>query len=142
MKFLDKISAKANTAVVDKEKSASKAVKGYYAGIGAVAALAMASSPMFAASSGLSNIFKKVSESLKDVYKNIIGISSVIAVVFISICLVIRMVSKNQRSVEEATAWIKRIVITWLILNLLTFFLTYGQDLVQGGQFDNANNDW
>ena len=129
MKFLTKL----NTAAVEKEKSASYIVKGYYAGLAALGAVVAASSPLFA----LNNIFNKVSSSLKNVYTQIMTISSVVAITFIAICLIIRMVSKNQRSVEEATSWAKRIVITWLILNLLSFFLAYGRELTQGGTVTN-----
>lgn len=130
MKFLEKLNTKANNAVVEKEKSASGAVKAYYAGLAAVGAMAVSASPLFA----LNNIFTKVSSSLKNIYNQIFTISTVVAVTFVAICLIIRMVSKNQRSVEEATSWAKRIVITWLILNLLSYFVTYGQELTVGGK--------
>lgn len=132
MKFLTKL----NTAVVEKEKSANNIVKSYYAGLAALSAVVAASSPLFA----LDNIFDKVSSSLKNVYGKIMGISSVVAITFIAVCLIIRMVSKNQRSVEEATSWAKRITITWLILNLLSFFLAYGKELTDGGQV--GEDDW
>ena len=132
MKFLSKLNAKANTAMVEKEKSANNVVKGYYSALAAVGAVAAATSPLFA----ISNIFDKVSDSLKSVYKEIITISSVVAITFIAICLIIRMVSKNQRSVEEATSWAKRIALTWLILNLLSYVLAYGEELTEGGQMD------
>lgn len=132
MKFLTKL----NTAVVEKEKSANNIVKSYYAGLAALSAVVAASSPLFA----LDNIFGKVSSSLKNVYGKIMGISSVVAITFIAVCLIIRMVSKNQRSVEEATSWAKRITITWLILNLLSFFLAYGKELTEGGQV--GEDDW
>ena len=130
MKFLTKL----NTAVVEKEKSANNLVKGYYAGLAALSAVVAASTPLFA----LDNIFEKVSSSLKNVYTQIMTISSVVAITFIAICLIIRMVSKNQRSVEEATSWAKRITITWLILNLLSFFLAYGRELT----VDGTVTDW
>lgn len=130
MKFLEKLNTKANNAVVEKEKSASGAVKAYYAGLAAVGAMAVSASPLFA----LNNIFTKVSSSLKNIYNQILIISTVVAVTFVAICLIIRMVSKNQRSVEEATSWAKRIVITWLILNLLSYFVTYGKELTVGGK--------
>ena len=130
MKFLEKLNTKANNAVVEKEKSASGAVKAYYAGLAAVGAMAVSASPLFA----LNNIFTKVSSSLKNIYNQILIISTVVAVTFVAICLIIRMVSKNQRSVEEATSWAKRIVITWLILNLLNYFVTYGKELTVGGK--------
>ena len=132
MKFLSKLNAKANTAMVEKEKSANNVVKGYYSALAAVGAVAAATSPLFA----IGDIFDKVSDSLKSVYKEIITISSVVAITFIAICLIIRMVSKNQRSVEEATSWAKRIALTWLILNLLSYVLAYGEELTEGGQMD------
>lgn len=130
MKFLEKLNTKANNAVVEKEKSASGAVKAYYAGLAAVGAMAVSASPLFA----LDNIFTKVSNSLKNIYNQVFTISTVVAVTFVAICLIIRMVSKNQRSVEEATSWAKRIVITWLILNLLSYFVAYGKELTVGGK--------
>lgn len=130
MKFLEKLNTKANNAVVEKEKSASGAVKAYYAGLAAVGAMAVSASPLFA----LNNIFTKVSSSLKNIYNQVFTISTVVAVTFVAICLIIRMVSKNQRSVEEATSWAKRIVITWLILNLLNYFVAYGKELTVGGK--------
>lgn len=130
MKFLEKLNTKANNAVVEKEKSASGAVKAYYAGLAAVGAMAVSASPLFA----LNNIFTKVSSSLKNIYNQVFTISTVVAVTFVAICLIIRMVSKNQRSVEEATSWAKRIVITWLILNLLSYFVAYGKELTVGGK--------
>lgn len=133
MKFLDKLNTKANNAVVEKENSANGAVKAYYAGLAAAGAMAMSVSPLFA----LDNIFNKVSSSLKNVYNKIFTVSTVVAVTFVSICLIIRMVSKNQRSVEEATSWAKRIVITWLILNLLSYFVAYGKELTSGGKVTN-----
>lgn len=135
MKFLEKINTKANNAVVEKENSSNSIVKGYYALLAVFGVLAMATAPTFA----LTNIFNKVSSSLKNIYTQIMTISAVVAITFIAICLIIRMVSKNQRSVEEATAWIKRIVITWLILNLLSFFLAYGRELTSGGTVTNWN---
>jgi hypothetical protein len=45
------------------------------------------------------------------------------------------MVSRNQRAVDEATAWLKRIVITWIILNSLGLIVAYIQPLITGGNF-------
>ena len=49
--------------------------------------------------------------------------------------LVVRMVSRNQRAVDEATSWLKRIVITWIVLNSLGFIVTYLQPLVSSGSY-------
>ena len=45
------------------------------------------------------------------------------------------MISRNQRAVEEATGWLKRIVVTWIILNSLGFVVAYLQPLIQGGSY-------
>ena len=49
--------------------------------------------------------------------------------------LLIRMISRNQRAVDEATNWLKRIVVTWIILNSLGFVVAYLQPLIQGGNY-------
>lgn len=51
-----------------------------------------------------------------------------------AIALVVRMISRNQRAVDEATSWLKRIVITWLILSTLGFIIAYLQGFIQGCQ--------
>jgi hypothetical protein len=52
-----------------------------------------------------------------------------------SIALIVRMISRNQRAVDEATSWLKRIVVAWIILNSLGFVVAYLQPLVAGGQY-------
>ena len=49
--------------------------------------------------------------------------------------MIVRMVSRNQRAVDEATSWLKRIVITWIVLNTLGFIVAYLQPLIAGGQY-------
>ena len=70
-------------------------------------------------------IWNRFSTIMKDVYGQIVAISTIVAVTVAAIALVVRMVSRNQRAVDEATAWLKRIVITWIILNSLGFVVTY-----------------
>ena len=45
------------------------------------------------------------------------------------------MISRNERAVAEATSWLKRIVVTWIVLNTLGFVVAYLQPLIQGGQY-------
>ena len=52
-----------------------------------------------------------------------------------AIALLVRMVSRNQRAVDEATSWLKRVVVTWIILNTLGFIVAYLQPLIAGGQY-------
>ena len=52
-----------------------------------------------------------------------------------AIALLVRMISRNERAVAEATSWLKRIVVTWIVLNTLGFIVAYLQPLIQGGQY-------
>lgn len=52
-----------------------------------------------------------------------------------AVALIVRMVSRNQRAVDEATAWLKRIVITWILLNSLGLIIAYLQPLIAGGNY-------
>ena len=51
------------------------------------------------------------------------------------ICLARCMISRNERAVAEASSWLKRIVVTWLVLNTLGFIVAYLQPLIRGGQY-------
>ncbi len=87
--------------------------------------------PMFAAET----IWDRFGTIMKDFYGKIIGISTIVAVVMAAIALIVRMVSRNQKVVDEATAWLKRIVITWIILNSLGLIVAYVQPLIAGGNY-------
>ena len=63
-------------------------------------------------------------------------ISTIVAVTVAAIALLVRMISRNQRAVDEATSWLKRIVITWIILNSLGFIVAYLQPLISGGNYN------
>ena len=65
----------------------------------------------------------------------LVGISTIVAVTVAAIALLVRMVSRNQRAVDEATSWLKRVVVTWIILNTLGFIVAYLQPLIAGGQY-------
>lgn len=102
----------------------------YWSLVAAVSAMVVSVSPVFA-----DTIWDRFSTIMRDVYGQIVGISTIVAVTMAAIALVVRMVSRNQRAVDEATAWLKRIVITWLILNMLGFIVAYMQPLIAGGTY-------
>lgn len=81
-------------------------------------------------------IWTRFSEIMKDVYGELVGISTIVAVTAAAIALIVRMVSRNQRAVDEATSWLKRIVITWIVLNSLGFIVAYLQPLIAGGNYN------
>ena len=72
---------------------------------------------------------------MRDIYGQLVGISTIVAVTVAAIALLVRMVSRNQRAVDEATSWLKRVVVTWIILNTLGFIVAYLQPLIAGGQY-------
>lgn len=72
---------------------------------------------------------------MQDVYGQLVAISTIVAVTVAAVALIVRMVSRNQRAVDEATSWLKRIVITWIVLNSLGFIVAYLQPLIAGGQY-------
>jgi len=81
------------------------------------------------------DIWSKFSDMMKDIYTKLLGISTIVGVTAASVALLIRMISRNQRAVDEATGWLKRIIVTWVVLNSLGFVVSYIQPLVSGGQY-------
>lgn len=73
---------------------------------------------------------------MKDIYGELVAISTIVAVIVAAIALLVRMISRNQRAVDEATSWFKRIVITWIVLNSLGFIVAYLQPLISGGNYN------
>ncbi len=73
---------------------------------------------------------------MKDIYGELVAISTIVAVTVAAIALLVRMISRNQRAVDEATSWLKRIVITWIVLNSLGFIVAYLQPLISGGNYN------
>lgn len=80
-------------------------------------------------------IFDRFSAIMKNVYGELVGISTIVAVTAAAIALLVRMISRNQRAVDEASSWLKRIIITWVVLNTLGFAVAYLQPLIAGGQY-------
>lgn len=78
-------------------------------------------------------VWNKAAEILKDIYTQILGISTVAAITTASIALLLMNFSKSDRTVSESRAWIKRIVITWAILNSLGFIMAYITPFFSGG---------
>lgn len=80
-------------------------------------------------------IWDRFSTIMQDIYGQLVGISTIVAVTVAAIALLVRMISRNQRAVDEATSWLKRVVVTWIILNTLGFIVAYLQPLIAGGQY-------
>ena len=107
----------------------------YWSAVGMASAAMFSLTPVLATGTGTATIWNRFSTILKDVYGQVVAISTIVAVTVAAIALLIRMISRNQRAVDEATNWLKRIVVTWIILNSLGFVVAYLQPLIQGGNY-------
>ena len=97
----------------------SPAKAAYYVFLGSMMFL-MSTQPVYAA-----DVWTKATEIMKDVYNQIVLISTVAAIVTASVALLMMNFSRSGRTVDESRAWLKRICITWAILNGLGFIMAY-----------------
>lgn len=87
--------------------------------------------PAFAAT----DVWSKAKEIMQDIYKQVVAISTIAAIVTASVALLLMNFSRSGRTVDESRAWLKRICITWAILNGLGFIMAYVTPLFAGGQW-------
>ena len=78
-------------------------------------------------------IWEKASEIMSDVYGQVVGISTIAAIVTAAIALLMMNFSRSGRTVDESRAWLKRIIITWAIINGLGFIMSYITPFFAGG---------
>lgn len=130
------------SAIVERATSTKSSVKGFYAAstCGALAVIGAAAAPAVFAS-GLNTIVEKFSEVFSEIYGAVIAVATIVATVLIAICLLLRMISKNPKTAEESTTWIKRIIITWFCLMLLSLFVKFGLDIISGSGA-NTQTPW
>lgn len=102
-----------------------------YTGFLGACMTALLSQPALAADT----LWTKASEVMKDVYTQILGISTIAAIVTAAVALVMMNFSRSGRTVDESRSWLKRIVITWIILNSLGFIMSYITPFFTGGQW-------
>ena len=107
----------------------------YWSAVGFASAAMLSIHPVFATGAGTSTIWNRFSTILQDIYGQVVAVSTIVAVTVGAIALLIRMISRNQRAVDEATNWLKRIIVTWIILNSMGFIVAYLQPLIQGGNY-------
>lgn len=119
--------------MLKQEKARAKSKIFYWTIVAVVMALLVCIQPTFAAET--ETIWDRFSTIMRDFYGKIVAISTIVAVTMAAVALVVRMISRNQKAVDEATAWLKRIVITWIILNSLGFIVAYLQPLITGGNY-------
>ncbi len=81
------------------------------------------------------DMWSKATEIMKDVYNQVVTISTIAAVVTAAVALLLMNFSKNSRTVDESRAWLKRIIISWAILNGLGFIMAYVTPFFSGGTY-------
>ena len=82
------------------------------------------------------DMWTKAESIMKDVYGKILGISTIAAIVTASVALLLMNFSKSGRTVDESRAWLKRIAISWVILNGLGFILAYITPFFSDGKWN------
>ncbi|MCL2105671.1 MAG: fimbrial protein [Oscillospiraceae bacterium] len=82
------------------------------------------------------SVWEKASEIMKDVYNQILLISTIAAVVTAAVALLLMNFSKNGKTVDESRSWLKRIIITWAILNGLGFIMSYVTPFFADGKWN------
>lgn len=92
---------------------------------------AMYCQPVFAAT----DVWTKAKEIMQDVYNQIVLISTVAAIVTASVALLMMNFSRSGKTVDESRAWLKRICITWVILNGLGFIMAYVTPFFSDGKW-------
>lgn len=80
-------------------------------------------------------VWDKASEIMKDVYDQILLISTIAAIVTASVALLMMNFSRSGKTVDESRAWLKRIIITWAVLNGLGFIMAYITPFFAGGKW-------
>lgn len=111
-------------------KKGSRIKTAYWSMVSMLSAAMISLQPIMA-----DTIWDRFSTIMRDIYGQLVGISTIVAVTAASIALIVRMISRNQRAVDEATSWLKRIVVTWIVLNSLGFIVAYLQPLIAGGNY-------
>lgn len=116
---------------LQKQVRPCKAIKYLERTFNVVIIAALTTIPAFAAT----DMWTKANEVMKDVYNQILAISTIAAVVCGATALLLMNFSRNGKTVDESRAWLKRICVTWVILNSLGFILAYITPFFNGGKY-------
>lgn len=88
--------------------------------------------PVFAAT----DMWAKATDIMKDVYNQILLISTIAAVVTAATALLLMNFSRSGKTVDESRSWLKRICVTWVILNGLGFIMSYVTPFFSDGKWN------
>lgn len=78
------------------------------------------------------NLFEVADDIIRDVYSHIVGISTVLACLMTAFAVISAKVSNNQHKSDQAWDWLKRIWLSWMVLNLMGAILAYITPLFSG----------
>ena len=78
------------------------------------------------------NMWTVGTKIIKDVYKQIAGISTILAGLMSAVAVVGAKMSNNQHKVDQAWDWLKRIWIAWAVINGIGAFIAYVSPLLNG----------
>lgn len=71
------------------------------------------------------DLSSRVKTIFNEIYKWIAGITSVSAGCVAAICLFLLFFSKNQQTVEQSISWLKRIVVCWAAIMLMSTIIKF-----------------
>ena len=78
-------------------------------------------------------VFQNATTALTNVFTNLLLVVNPAAALFLVIAFLMRMFSKNQRTVEDANSWIKRILISVALINAVGFIIIFARDIIPDG---------
>ena len=97
-------------------------------------AMMLGSADVVFASDITGGLADRINTQVRQIITALQGITSGVAALVILICFVMRMVSKNQRSVDEATTWLKRAAISLICINMIGFIIQFILNLAGNDQ--------
>ena len=83
------------------EKGKQLLVKGYWSMIGAICGFMLSIQPVYAANTTIGDCFTDI---MRDIYGQVAGISTIVAVTAVAVTLLVRMIFRNQQAVDEVTS--------------------------------------
>lgn len=86
-------------------------------------------------SKGIGKLFNEIGKLLEQVYYGVDNIITGATVAIIGVGFLIRILSKNQRTVDEATTWIKRAVLTLIVWKFLGLFMDTIDESSEGSHY-------
>lgn len=109
----------------------SKSDKILYSLAGATGIVAYGAVPACA-----TDFFSTATTLLNDYYKKLLGISTALAVFLSVIALIMAMVSMDEQEGKRGTRWLKKIWITWILINALGVFVSIGTEITKDTQWN------